>query len=86
MNFEELCFEMYWKRIDKKKAKELIDKLYKESSHLRKLGKDEEANVMMYKANRLENVNSELYGKKPFQGGDEMDLPRRTDYYNFGKF
>jgi len=57
---------MNWRRLDKTEMDTLIDKLYKQSSHLRKLGKDEEANTMMYKANRLENVNSDLYGKKTF--------------------
>ena len=77
---------MRWKRIEKEKINKLIDKFYKESSHLRKLGKDKEANTMMYKANRLENVNSDLYGKKTFQEEDGYEEPNRTDFYNFGKF
>ena len=40
----------------------------------------------MFKANRLENVNSNLYGTKPFQYKKEIKGPNRTDYYDFGKF
>lgn len=40
----------------------------------------------MFKANRLQNVNSELYGTDVFYIREEVKGPSRTDYIDFGKY
>lgn len=44
INFETVCFEMGWKRIEKSKLQKTIDGLYKSSLKARNLGNVEDAN------------------------------------------